>query len=289
MIIDIHLHIGLLTKNSDEFIDGSNLVEKMEKWGIDIGCVLPLSETPEGNYRFSTTEDVINTCAEFSKKLIPFCLIDPRFVDNNDKTDFSPLLEEYISRGCKGLGELLPKMEFDDPRCLNLYKQAGKYGLPVLFDMNWSRDGYGLIDEHGLPRLENALKKCPETIFIGHGPGFWAEISSENDGSVYPKGKIKKPGALVKLMRKFENLFADISAYSGYNAITRDIDFGVEFLMEFQDKILFGTDSCLRSDLGRGNKNIEFLRKLRMEKKISEEVWEKIVYKNALSLLRLEK
>ena len=110
---------------------------------------------------------------------MPFCLIDPRFGGNAPDMDFSYLLEEYVARGCKGMGEMLPKMAFDDPRCLNLFRQAGKFGLPIIFDMNDNPVYYGLRDDPGLPRLERALQECPETTLVGHGPTFWAEISGD--------------------------------------------------------------------------------------------------------------
>ena len=134
MLIDVHGHIGRVLPDRSEFVDVTNLIAKMDAWGIDVTCVLPLSEHPEGAYLECNTEDVIAACARYSDRLIPFCLIDPRY-RNDPATDFRHLLEEYTARGCRGMGEVLPKMDFDDPRCLNLYRQAGKFGLPVLFDM----------------------------------------------------------------------------------------------------------------------------------------------------------
>ena len=206
--------------------------------------------------------------------------------------DFSHLFEEYISRGCRGLGELLPKMDFDDPRCINLYRQTGKYRLPVLFDMQDRPEGYGLRDDFGLPKLEHALKTCPETIFIGHGPTFWAEISGvvpAGNRSGYPEGPVQPGGAVPRLMRQYKNLCADTSAGSGYNALTRDSAFGIEFLDEFQDRILFGTDSCARSDVKEMNRNAAWLKDLRAKKKLSASALDKIEYKNALCLLNLKK
>lgn len=288
-IIDIHAHIGRIVPDRKEFIDVTNLIAKMDLWGIEIACVLPLSESPEGGYLECNTEDVINACCKYPDRLIPFCLIDPRYL-NSPHTDFKPLLKEYKSRGCKGLGELLPKMDFDDERCINLYRQAGEVGFPVLFDMNDGEYGYGLRDSYGLPKLENALKSCPDTIFIGHGPTFWAEISSEvseKDRVEYPKGSIKEGGAVVKLMRRYKNLWVDISAGSGYNALTRDHAFTVSFINEFQDRILFGTDSCRRSDIEKIYPNVAFVKKLQEEKVVSEEIIEKIVWKNSARLLNL--
>lgn len=290
MLIDIHGHIGRVLPDRGEFVDVTNLIAKMDAWGIDKTCVLPLSEHPEGAYLECDTEDVIAACARYPDRLIPFCLIDPRYRNSPD-TDFRHLLEEYTVRGCKGIGELLPKMEFDDPRCLNLYAQAGEFGLPVLFDMQDRADSYGLRDDHGLPRLERALQACPDTIFIGHGPTFWAEISAEVPAEAragYPTGPVVPGGAVPRLMRQYPNLWADISAGSGYNALTRDPQFGLEFLDEFQDRLIFGTDSCRRSDLAITYPIVAYFRELRETKALSEEALEKIQWRNCARLLNLQ-
>ena len=43
-------------------------------------------------------------------------------------------------------------------------------------------------------------------------------------------------------MDKYPNLFGDLSAGSGHNAIHRDLEFGREFLVRRQDRLMFGTD-----------------------------------------------
>ncbi len=289
MLIDVHGHIGRVLPDRREFVDVTNLIAKMDAWGIDRTCVLALSEHPEGAYLESDTEDVIAACAQYPDRLTPFCLIDPRYGNRADM-DFTHLLEEYTARGCKGLGELLPKLDFDDPRCLNLYRQAGRFGLPVLFDMQDRPDGYGLRDEFGLPRLQRALQHCPDTVFIGHGPTFWAEISGEvpaDNRSGYPKGPVAPGGAVPRLMRQHANLWADISAGSGHNALTRDPGVGLEFLDEFQNQLMFGTDSCARRDLNGVYPNVQFVRDLREGRKLSASALQKIEWRNAVRLLGL--
>jgi len=289
MLIDIHGHIGRIMPDRRQFVDVTSLIAKMDAWGIDKTCILALSEHPEGAYLECDTEDIIAACSRYPNRLIPFCLIDPRY-GNDPNIDFSHLLEEYSMRGCKGIGEFLPKLDFDDPRCLNLYRQAAQYKLPVLFDMQDRPDGYGLRDDLGLPKLEHALQACPDTVFIGHGPTFWAEISAEvpaNDRSGYPSGPVKPGGAVPRLMRQYPNLWADTSANSGYNALTRDATFGLEFLDEFQDKMIFGTDSCLRTDVNIFWPGVAFFQKLRAEKKLSAEAMEKMEWKNCVQLLGL--
>jgi len=290
MIIDVHAHIGRILKERTEFLDAAELIRKMDAWGIEKACVLALSETPEADYLECDTRDVLRECTHFPTRLIPFCLIDPRFGQNDPSMDFGYLLEEYKACGCKGIGEMLPKLQFDDPRGLNLFQQAGKAGLPILFDMNSCPVHYGLTDEPGLPRLERALQECPDTVFIGHGPSFWAEISAdvpEAQRWAYPKGPVKAGGAVPRLMAKYPNLWADISAGSGHNALSRDPNFGFEFLEQFQDKLMFGTDVVARSQTADDVPIVGYIKDVHEQKKISEAAWQKIVEKNVVRLLGL--
>jgi len=291
MVIDVHAHIGRVLRDRKEALDGTEVVVKMDEWGVDKACVLGLSETPEAEYLESDTEDVIRECSHFPTRLIPFCLIDPRFGRNDAQMDFSYLLEEYVARGCRGMGEMLPKMVFDDPRCLNLFRQAGKFGLPIIFDMNDNPVYYGLRDDAGLPRLEKALQECPNTVLVGHGPTFWAEISGGVVGDErrsYPKGPVRPGGAVARLMAKYPNLWADISAGSGHNALSRDPSFGLEFMDQFQDKLMFGTDSCRRSDTAEAVPIVGFFKGLRDQRKLSAAAWDKIAWRNAVRLMKLE-
>jgi len=58
----------------------------------------------------------------------------------------------------------------------------------------------------------------------------------------YPAGAVQPGGAIDRLMDKYSNLYGDISAGSGANAIQRDATFGREFVIRRADRLLFGTD-----------------------------------------------
>ena len=91
---------------------------------------------------------------------------------------------------------------------------------------------YGIVDEIGLPRIERVLKKFPDLKLIGHSQPFWAEMSAdltEETRNAYPTGKVT-PGRLVQLMHECENLYCDLSAGSGGNALMRDPEHAVQFL-----------------------------------------------------------
>jgi hypothetical protein len=85
-------------------------------------------------------------------------------------------------------------------------------------------------------------------------------------------------------MRKYPNLCGDLSAGSGYNAISRDPAFGYRFLEEFQDRLFFGTDICAPTNQ---TPIVEFLRDAAETGRISRQAHEKIAWQNAARLLRM--
>jgi uncharacterized protein len=92
--------------------------------------------------------------------------------------------------------------------------------------------------------LEARLRQYPNIKFIGHGPLFWKGISSLMDNShVLPSGPVIGEGIICRLLSEYDNLYADLSAYSGYNALARDPQFARKFLCSFSGKLLYATDN----------------------------------------------
>lgn len=124
--------------------------------------------------------------------------------------------------------------------------------------------------------LEVVLADYPSVNYIAHGPMFWKHISADADTSTetYPRGPIISEGIIWRLLRDYPNLYADTSAASGLNALTRDPVNVKRFLSLFEDKILYGTDNVMK-----GQK--DFLDSLRL----ARETYEKIYGKNACRLI----
>jgi len=101
------------------------------------------------------------------------------------------------------------------------------------------------------------------------------------------KGPITREGALPRLLRTYPNLYADLSAGSGWNAITRDPAYGIAFLNTFQDKLLFGSDTCFADPSAR-MPQLPYLKQLLKDKKLSAEAYAKITAGNAQRLLGLQ-
>ena len=93
--------------------------------------------------------------------------------------------------------------------------------------------------------LERALRAVPGLTLIGHGPGWWANISGDGKHLTEhnPSGPVVPGGAVVRLMREWPNLHADLSGRSGSNALSRDPAFGRDFAVEFADRLLFARDA----------------------------------------------
>ena len=49
-------------------------------------------------------------------------------------------------------------------------------------------------------------------------------------------------GRVVEMLRQYPNLYADLSAGSGLNALQRDPAFAIDFILEFQDRLLYARD-----------------------------------------------
>lgn len=244
-MIDIHMHVGRLYSFEKKALTPSYLLKLMDEHGIEKACLLPI-ESPEETHYYITTEYVLGVCKRHPDRFVPFCNVDPRRGNADLSTDFHTILREYRDRGCKGLGEAMSGLYVDDPRLQLIYEACGELGLPIVFHLDALRN----VDEVGLPRFEAMARKFPQTAFIGHGQHFWAEISSdvtEADFSAYPSGPVKPGGAVGRLLAEYPNAYGDLSAFSGFNALTRDAEFGKRFLEQFQDKLLFGTDLCRRN------------------------------------------
>jgi predicted TIM-barrel fold metal-dependent hydrolase len=211
----------------------------MDAHQVAQAVILPLI-SPEAWYYPISTDWVLEQTKAHRDRFIPFCDIDPRTEYVKGK-QIAPLIERYVAAGAKGLGEHKCGGAIDAPRNLEIFRVCSDMKLPVMLHMDTIRN----LDGPGLPGLEHVLKECPGANFIGHATTWWSSISGVTDEKElrgYPKGKIAPGGAIDRLMEKYGNIYGDLSAGSGLNAICRDRDFGREFLMRRADRLLFGTD-----------------------------------------------
>lgn len=235
--IDVHTHIGT-TWNGNKELTPSDLLRWMDEHDIEKAVLLPLT-SPESSSFLLLTEPALAAAKEHPDRFIPFCSIDPRTSVVGGVKGFKSIIGSYVDKGARGFGEHKVGLNFDDPLMMQIYEVCEQLGIPLLFHCDDIRGK----DQPGLPRLEHALATFPKLNFIGHGPGWWASISGDVKSlGDYPKGTVAPGGAIDRLMDKHPNIFGDLSAGSGANAISRDLAFGREFMIRRQDRLMFGTD-----------------------------------------------
>ena len=262
MIVDAHQHVfwhgrddhALVTDCEEHGIDRCWLLtwEIPHAFGsMDIraypGALNPARTRPDGSHPGVSLEDLILARDRHPDRFVLGYCPDPA------NPDAPEMFEAAVSmHGVRVCGEWKYRMLIDDPRCLELFRAAGRAGAPVVLhlDVPYLPDGEGTLRYQPLwyggtiENLERALRACPETVFIGHAPGFWREISgdADSDPSMYPSGPIVSPGRLRASFDSHPNLCADISAGSGLRALQRDPAHATELVERYSDRLLFGRD-----------------------------------------------
>ncbi len=284
MIIDIHNHPDWHGHNLDKFL------ENMKQNKIDRTWILSW-ESPEYEYDPLNIKYIPDSGPDGP---IPFsrCLSYAERAPDKFVLGFAPdprrpqAIDQMRAAvniyNVRVYGELKLRMMYDNPDAIRMFRFCGEKGLPVLVHIDYEFDTgsnyprpnwwYG----GGMEAFERAVAACPETIFLGHAPGFWAHISGDDKFSreAYPTGPVLPGGKLITMLHKYKNLYCDLSAGSGCNALKRDPDFAKGFLTEFQDRILYGRDYF-------DNIHQEFLNGLGLSKTILD----KIYFINALKLI----
>lgn len=239
----------------------------MDEVGVERSVVLPVGDYWRSYEGFTgmTNEMVLEAALRYEGRIVPFLSVDP-------SPDVEEKIREIQPKGFKGFGEHKVDLKFDDPLCIKIFQICDEIGLPVLVHndplLHFPRD---------IEAIERILQLCPNTIFIFHGPSWWREISKEVDPSVsYRVGKVTSGGKVEQILKEYSNAYADISAGSGYNALSRDKDYAKRFLEENSDKVMFGTDfPCFDGcggQLGPNKIHLRLLQSLELDKKVHQNI-----------------
>lgn len=260
MLIDSHQHVFWHGRND------AGLVADMDAHGIDRAWLLsweilpgedapsyhrvlnPLHFRPDGTHAGIPLSDLLLTRDRYPERfVVGYC---PHPLQPSAPERFEAAYHIHGARIC---GEWKFRLPFDDPRCLELFHKAGELRCPVVLHLDVP---YLPHPETGKPvyqkawyggtvaNLERALQACPDTVFIGHAPGFWRELSGDADTQpgAYPTGPIHPGGRLYPLFETYPNLYADLSAGSALRALQRDPEHARAFLCGFASRLLFGRD-----------------------------------------------
>ena len=257
-VIDIHSHPYAIT--DDEI---KTWVKTMDAMGVQKTIILTMATGAK-------FDSLVYKYGKYSDRFELWCGFD---YTGYDKPGFGPdavrELERCYQLGARGVGELGDKgdglfysspvkafgMHIDDPRMRPLLQKCAELGMPVnihVADPYWmyipvdnQNDGMmnaadwqvdlskkgKLGHQELINTLENAVKENPKTTFIAC---HFANCCYDLD-------------KLGVLLDKYSNLYADISARYGETAtIPRYMK---SFFGKYQDKLLYGTDMGMDSDM----------------------------------------
>ena len=249
-VIDVHNHLGRL-ENTDEYL------KQMDEAGV-WKCV-SLDGRSTGDYYKKHLEVSQGVSEErFLVFFQPdFSKIDePNFGENEAKR-----LEEAVKRGVRGLkiaktlglnirdktGKLVP---VDDPRIDPIWAKCGELGIPVMIHVSDPKAFFTPVDrfnerydelgahpdwsfygdqyqskEEILNQRNRAIAKHPDTIFIGAHMGNLPE----------------ELGRVGMWLETYPNFYVDIDAR--ISELGRQPYTARRFLIRFQDRVMFGTDT----------------------------------------------
>jgi len=219
------------------------------------------------------------------------------------KPDAEQALTQAVKAGAQGFGEMKFHVAADGPELRRMYALAADLGVPILihFQEVDHFDGEGAWSTGYAKTFASMLRAYPKTTFIGHADAFWANVSADyHNEAAYPSGPIARGGLTDKWLGDYPNLFGDLSANSGNNALSRDPSFTADFLKRHQDKLFFGSDCSCTDGHGAGISQANNPAAARLAGKCvaretltvlkrssSDEVFRKIVWGNVHKLLRI--
>ena len=280
-IIDIHQHVGY-SGRSDEA-----LIAHQRAMGATMTVLLPAGRPVD---RSSTHQGLSNglqaqclgndACFRLARAHRRAFAFGANEVP--DLPDATKEIERYLRRGAVIIAEQKFGVECDSPEMQRIYALAQAHHVPLL--MHWQFQMYN----YGFERFVGMLEKYPRVNFIGHAQTWWANIDrNHHDQTVlYPKGPVTAGGLTDRYLTDYPNMYGDLSAGSGLNALTRDEGFTRDFLVRHQDKLLFGSD-CTDTEGAppacQGAQTIGVIRRLAASKRIER----KLLHDNAKRLLRL--
>jgi len=271
-IIDIHQHTNYTGRGDDELIRHQRemgvtktiLLPAGSKYGLAAGC--------GGN------DTVVAIARRLPREYVFFANELP------DIPEARPVIERYLKMGAIGIGEQKFGVECDSPAMQKIYELAAEYRVPVL--MHWQYKMYN----YGFERFYKMLEKYPKTTFIGHAQTWWAHIDKsyvDDEKNLYPKTKKIVPGGITdRYLSDYPNMYGDLSAGSGLNALTRDEEHTREFFKRHQDKLIYGSDCedlTGRSPECQGANTIAAVKRLAPSKKIER----KLLAENARRVFRI--
>ena len=280
-IIDIHQHVGYSGRPDDVLLAHQRAMRVTTTILLPAGRSVNTPSTHNGAANALQAQALGNeACAAFARAHPKEYLIGANEVP--DIRGARQEIERFLKRRAVVIGEQKFGVDCDSPAMQRIYQLAEAHDVPVL--MHWQFKMFN----YGFERFYKMLEKYPKVRFVGHAQTWWANVDKNHaDQTVlYPKSPVTPGGITDRYLSDYANMYGDLSAGSGQNALTRDEGFARDFIARHQDKLIFGSD-CNDHDGGGpkciGANTIALIRRLVPSKSVER----KLLYENAKKVFRL--
>ncbi len=269
-IIDIHQHTNYSGRTNDQ------LVAHQRTMGISKTILLPAGSLYGLAAGCGGNQTVVDLARQYPNEYVYFANEVP------DLAGARAEMEKYLKMGAIGIGEQKFHVDCDSAPIQMVAETARQLGVPVL--LHFQHGVYNM----GIENFHKILEKYPQVTFIGHAQTWWGNIDRKHDQTVmYPKTPLTPGGISDRLLSDYPNMYGDLSAGSGLNALLRDEDHARAFLARHQDKLLYGSDcsdSFGKGDGCSGAQCIAALRRLAP----SQTILRKIFSGNAVRVMKIK-
>jgi predicted TIM-barrel fold metal-dependent hydrolase len=268
-VIDLHQHTHYSGRTDEQ------LIAHQKTMGISLSVLLPAGSRYGLAADCYGNDSVVALARAYPKQFIFFANELP------DIPETRAVIEKYLKAGAKGIGEQKYPVECDSAGMQLVAEIARDYQVPVL--MHFQYNTYNM----GIERFHKMLAKFPSVNFIGHAQTFWGNIDRNHRQEVlYPKGPVTPGGISDRFLSDYPNMYGDLSAGSGLNALQRDEDHARDFLKRHQDRLIYGSDCSDVVGEGikcSGSQQLPLVRRLSPD----DAATHKMLYANAARLLKL--
>ena len=247
MLIDINANIGHWPFKQLKYNTCAALLDRMNKFGVDISVVSNLNGIFYKNTQSANEElyEELKADKRFRDRFIPFAVINPIYAGWKED------LEKCRKMGMKGI-RLYPTYhdyELKDPSCIELVKRVKDMGLPVAFTLRMEdsrpRSWMDIQEEWSLKSVIPIIREVPDAKYM--------ILNLANSIQLDPKD--------LELIKK-----ADVLCDTSGRSITNP----AEMMKTFgKEKFAFGTHSPILDYL-TGLLRIESLREDEADQKTKE-------------------
>ena len=270
-VIDFHQHTNYRDRSD------ADLVAHQRRMGVDLTVLLPAGSLYGLDAGAGRNDSVAALTERHPTQFVFFANELP------DIPATRAVLERYLKAGARGIGEQKFQVACDSAAMRLVYDIARDYGVPVL--LHFQHDRYNT----GIERFHAILESYPTVDFIGHAQTWWGNIDLRHEQALmYPETPVTPGGISDRLLSDYPNMYGDLSAGSGLNAMLRDEDHAKEFVDRHQDRLLWASDCNDRVGAGPGcigSRGLATVRRLAPDANAAA----KILSRNAARLLGWER